>query len=85
MMLLSTPEGGVARATLKIRALMAQTTRTPATIRFNVFRLMIEPPTVCVRMKTSFLGAQTERRGDAGPVRNWLDGQASPADSRLAT
>jgi hypothetical protein len=25
-------------------------------------------------------GAQTERRGDAGPVRAWLAGETSPAD-----
>jgi hypothetical protein len=30
-------------------------------------------------------GAQTERRGDAGPVRSLLGGKASPAQSVLAT
>jgi hypothetical protein len=30
-------------------------------------------------------GAQTERRGDAGPVRSLLGGKASPAESLLAT
>src|SRR5262249_34664106 len=46
----------------------------------NVLRLMICPPKVCVRMETTSLGAQTERRGHAGPVRSWLGGQASPAN-----
>jgi hypothetical protein len=31
------------------------------------------------------LGAQTERRGDAGQVRSFLGGQASPAESLLET
>jgi hypothetical protein len=60
--LLSTPKGGVARAALQVIAPAAQTTRAPATVRFNVLRLMICPPTVCVRMETKSLGAQTERR-----------------------
>jgi hypothetical protein len=34
----------------------------------------------CVRMKRSSApGAQTERRGDAGPVRDLLGGETSPA------
>src|SRR6516165_8915251 len=77
MMLLSTPKGGVARAALQVIAPAAQTTRAPATIRFNVLRLMICPPTVCVRVKMLPPGAQTERRGDAGPVRSWLGSKAS--------
>jgi hypothetical protein len=28
----------------------------------------------------TFAGAQTERRGDAGPVRSLLGGKAAPAD-----
>src|SRR4051794_2314246 len=79
MRVLMTPWGGVARAILKIMAPAAQTTRAPANIRFNVLRLMIEPPTVRVRMKTSSLGAQTERQGDAEPVRGLLEGKAAPA------
>jgi hypothetical protein len=31
-------------------------------------------------MKQSSPGAQTERRGDAGPVSGLLGGKASPAD-----
>src|SRR5215472_6351167 len=81
MMLLSTLKGGVARAALQVIAPAAQTTRAPATIRFNALRLMICPPTVCVGVKMPPPGAQTERRGDTGPVRGWLGGQASPADS----
>jgi hypothetical protein len=30
-------------------------------------------------------GAQTERRGDGGPVKSWLGRKASPADSPLET
>ena len=35
---------------------------------------------VCDRMRASSPGAQTERRGDAGPVRDLLGGKAAPAD-----
>jgi hypothetical protein len=35
---------------------------------------------VCVRItRSSAPGAQTERRGDAGPVRDLLGGETSPA------
>jgi hypothetical protein len=34
---------------------------------------------VCDKMKQSAAGAQTERRRDAGPVRDLLGGKASPA------
>src|SRR5258708_12037980 len=34
---------------------------------------------VCATMETSSPGAQTERRGDAGPVRGLLGGKTSPA------
>src|SRR6516164_8534956 len=76
MMLLSTLEGGVARAALQVIAPAAQTTRAPAIIRFNVLRLMICPPTVCVGVKMPPPGAQTERRSDAGSVRSWLGGRS---------
>src|ERR1700739_1219204 len=75
MMLLSTLKGGVARAALQVIAPAARTTRAPATIRFNVLRLMICPPTVCVRGEMLPPGAQTERRGDAGPVWSLLGGK----------
>src|SRR4051812_49208868 len=78
MRVLITPCGGVARATPRIRAPTAQTTRVPPTIRLNVFRVMIGPPTVCVGTGSSSLGAQTERRGDAGPVSPRLGGRALP-------
>src|SRR4051794_30656717 len=85
MRVLTSPWGGVARATPKTTAPTAQTTRVPAANGFNVFRLMIDPPTVCVRTKASSLGAQTERRGEAGPVRSLFDVQASPAALPLET
>src|SRR5262245_37671395 len=36
---------------------------------------------VCDKMERSSPGAQTERRGDAGPVRDLLGGKAAPAVS----
>ena len=35
---------------------------------------------VCDKMGRSSPGAQTKRRGDAGPVRDLLGGKAAPAD-----
>jgi hypothetical protein len=35
---------------------------------------------VCGRMRASSPGAQTERRGDAGRVRDSPGGKAAPAD-----
>src|SRR5262245_44017719 len=81
MMLLSTRKGGVARAALRAIAPTVKTTRAPASICVHFLMLMVEPPTVCVTMKTTSLGAQTERRDDAGPVRSLLRGKASPAVS----
>jgi hypothetical protein len=35
---------------------------------------------VCDKMERTSSGAQTERRGDAGPERDLLGGKAAPAD-----
>ena len=40
---------------------------------------------VCDRMRASSPGAQTERRGDAGPVRDLLGGEAALAVFLLRT
>src|SRR5262249_18431647 len=77
------PTGSVARAVWRANAPRAQATNAPATIRFPGFvgpALLATGPSVLHLNMASLLwsalgwkgivpGAQTERRGDAGPMR----------------
>src|SRR5262245_50882477 len=43
------------------------------------FHHMIDSPSVCGMMAATSSGAQTERRGGAGPARGLFGGKAAPA------